>query len=166
MEKLKEEHLECILEEYTEEEEEKQWERTKIVFDHFHKYLMDKGLKKETADERTERVTFFIMNFVFANEDRIENIIEISEETIRRFLGNWYIRKFLNPTMSEIKSFLRYILDFFIFLEKKGFVSDADVEEITDVCKNVPWFEMRLRTYFESDEKEFREWIEEYNYQW
>ncbi|MBU7030747.1 MAG: hypothetical protein HXS48_27695 [Theionarchaea archaeon] len=69
--------------------------------------------------------------------------------------------------MAEIKSFLRAILDFFIFLEKKDFVTEADVEEITEVCKDIPWFEMRLRTYFEvEDVEEFRLWREEYDYIW
>ena len=170
MEELKEEHLECIKGEYMdtdEDEDEKQWERSKIVFDHFHEYLRNKGLKEKTADERTDLAAFFVMNYVFAYEDRIESISEVSGDIIRKFLGNWYIRKFLTPNMAEIKSFLRAILDFFIFLEKKDFVTEADVEEITEVCKDIPWFEMRLRTYFEvEDVEEFRLWREEYDYIW
>jgi len=47
MRKLKREYLECIKEDNSEEEDEKQWKRTKIVFDHFYNYLVeDRGLKK------------------------------------------------------------------------------------------------------------------------
>lgn len=163
---LKKEHLECIKEDNSEEEDERQWKRSKIVFDHFSEYLKTKGLKEDTVDERTNRVIFFIMNYLFVYDDRIESVIEVSGDTIRTFLGNWYIRKFLTPTMPEIKKFLRAILDFFIFLEKENLVSEADVEEITAVCKDLPWFEMRLRTYFEAEDDEFYAWIQEYNYDW
>ena len=164
--KLKSEHLECIKEENSEEEDERQWERSKIVFDRFHEYLLNRGLKEETADDRTQRVVFYVMNYLFLYED-VENILEASADTIRTFLGNWYIRKFLNPNMSEIKSFLRSILDFYKFLLKEDVASEADLEEMEGVCKDVPWFEMRLRTYFEADDDdEFHEWLQEYNYDW
>jgi len=39
-----------------------------------------------------------------------------------------------------------------------------ELNEIKKVCKDTAWFEMRLKTYFESDEDEFYEWIQEYNY--
>jgi len=34
MEKIKDEHFECIKEDNSEEEDEKQWKRSKIIFDH------------------------------------------------------------------------------------------------------------------------------------
>jgi len=163
--KLKSEHLECIKEENSEEEDERQWERSKIVFDRFHEYLLNRGLKEETADDRTQRVVFYVMDYLFVYKD-VESILEASADTIRTFLGNWYIRKFLNPNMSEIKSFLKSILDFYKFLLKEDVASEADLEEMEGVCKDVPWFEMRLRTYFEADGDEFHEWLQEYNYDW
>ena len=39
MKKLKSEHFECIKEDNSEEESEKQWERLQIIFDQFHEYL-------------------------------------------------------------------------------------------------------------------------------
>jgi hypothetical protein len=163
---LKEEHFECIKEENSEEEDERQWERSRIVFDHFHEYLLNRGLKEETADDRTQRVIFFVMDYLFVYRD-VESILEVSADTIRMFLGNWYIRKFLNPKMSEIKFFLRAILDFYKFLLKEDILSEADLEEMEGVCKDIPWFEMRLKTYFEADDDdEFREWLQEYNYDW
>ena len=163
---LEKEHFECIKEENSEEEDERQWERSRIVFDHFHEYLLNRGLKEETADDRTQRVIFFVMDYLFVYRD-VESILEISADSIRMFLGNWYIRKFLDPKISEIKFFLRAILDFYKFLLKEDIVSEADLEEMEGVCKDIPWFEMRLRTYFEADDdEEFREWLQEYNYDW
>jgi hypothetical protein len=162
---LRREHFECIKEENSEEEDERQWEKSKIVFDHFCEYLKNKGLKESTSSKRTKMAIFFIMDYLFVYDD-IESILEVSGDTIRTFLGNWYIRKFLDPRISEIKSFLRSILDFFTFLQEEDFVSEADLAEIRDVCKDVSWFEMRLRTYRTAEGHKFHEWIEEYNYDW
>ncbi|MDK2897287.1 MAG: hypothetical protein PWP04_1407 [Candidatus Atribacteria bacterium] len=59
MEKIKKEHFECIKEENSEEEQERQWERSKIIFDHFYEYLKNKGLKESTAGKRTEMAAYF-----------------------------------------------------------------------------------------------------------
>ena len=47
-------------------------------------------------------VAFFIMDYLFVY-DNATSVLEVDGDTIRRFLGNWYIRKFINPKISEIK---------------------------------------------------------------
>ena len=163
MEKIKDEHFECIKEDNSEEEHGKQWKKSKIIFDHFYEYLKNKGLKESTAGKRTEMAAHFIMDYVFVYED-LMNILEVSDDTIRKFLGNWYIRKFMNPNMPTIKSYLKSISDFFTFLNEKGFISKGKLSEIKEVCRDKAWFEMRFKTYFEADGDDFYEWIQEYNY--
>lgn len=164
MEELKDEHFECIKEDNSEEENEKQWKRSKIVFDQFYEYLKNKGLKESTTGKRTDMVAFFIMNYLFVYD--VMNILEVSGDTIRKFLGNWYIRKFWNPSLSSIKSYLKAISDFYTFLNDKGFISKEQLSEIKDVCRDKAWFEMRLQTYFDARDDDFYKWIEEYNYEW
>ncbi|MGD2250122.1 MAG: hypothetical protein PVF58_17095 [Candidatus Methanofastidiosia archaeon] len=109
---------------------------------------------------------FFVMDYLFTYES-VESVLEVSGDTIRVFLGNWYIRKFLITPLSEIKEILRALNNFFTFLEAKGFISEVDLEELKGVCKDVSWFEMQLKTYFSADDdKKFCEWIDEYNYDW
>ncbi|MBI4744393.1 MAG: hypothetical protein HY776_06205 [Actinobacteria bacterium] len=163
MKKIKREYFECIKEDNSEEEHEKQWKSSKIIFDHFYEYLKNKGLKENVAGKRTDMAAYFIMNYVFVYED-LMNILEVSDDTIRKFLGNWYIRKIMNPNTSTIKSFLRSISEFFTFLKNEGFITNEDLSEIKDVCKDTAWFETRLKTYFEAEDDEFQEWIEEYDY--
>ncbi len=163
MGKIKNEHFEYIKEDNSVEEYEKQWERSKIIFEHFYEYLKDKGLKGSTAGKRTDMVAFFIMDYLFVYDDAM-SILEVSGDTIRTFLGNWYIRKFLNPSMRNIKSYLKAISDFFTFLNKEGFISKEELREIKEVCKDKAWFEMRLKTYFEAQGDDFYKWIQEYNY--
>jgi hypothetical protein len=165
MKKIKREDFDCIKEDNSEEEDKKQWERSKIIFDHFFEYLKDKGLKESTASKRTQRIVFFILDYLFVYGD-VLSILEVSGDTIRTFLGNWYIRKVLNSGKTEMKEFLRAISDFFTFIRNEGFITDLDLEEIKEVCKDVGWFEMRLQSYSAAEGDEFYEWIEEYNYDW
>jgi hypothetical protein len=95
MKKIKREDFDCIKEDNSEEEDKKQWERSKIIFDRFFEYLKDKGLKESTASKRTQRIVFFILDYLFVYDDAL-SILEVSGDTIRTFLGNWYIRKVLN----------------------------------------------------------------------
>ncbi|MDH7513954.1 MAG: hypothetical protein QHH14_13490 [Clostridiales bacterium] len=163
MEELKDEHFECIKEDNSEEENDKQWQLSKIVFDQFYEYLKNKGLNENTAGRRTDRAAFFIMNYLFVYDDA-RNILEVSEDTVRKFLGNWYIRKFWNPSIRGINSYLKAISDFYTFLKDRGFISKEQLSEIKDVCKDKAWFEMRLQTYFEAQGDDFYDWIQEYNY--
>jgi len=47
---------------------------------------------------------YFIMDYLFVYDDS-ESILEVFGDTIRTFLGNWYIRKFMSPRITEIKAF-------------------------------------------------------------
>ncbi|MGC8497427.1 MAG: hypothetical protein ACP5NL_05475 [Thermoplasmata archaeon] len=158
-------NFKCIKQENSEEESKKQWERSKIIFDQFFEYLKSHGLKENTVGKRTDMAAYFIMNYVFVYED-LESILEVSGDTIRKFLGNWYIRKSMDPNIATIKSFLRAISDFFTFIHKEGFITDEDLDDIKEVCEDISWFEMRLRTYYMVSEEDFLKWIDEYNYDW
>ncbi|MHB8279707.1 MAG: hypothetical protein ACYDIA_18925 [Candidatus Humimicrobiaceae bacterium] len=164
MEKLKEEHFECIMEENSKEEQEKQWKRSEIVFNKFHEYLINKGLKESTADRRVNFIVFFVMNYFFIYEDYFRNVLLTDGDTIKTFLGNWYIRKLLSPNIAEIKSFLMAISDFFTFLKKEDLITKEDLKEINETCRDNEWFEMRLHTYFEVSDDQFYDWIQDHNY--
>jgi hypothetical protein len=158
-------HFKCIKEDNSQEDDERQWELSKIVFDRFYEYLKKKGLKESTAEQRTDGAAFFIMRYVFVYEDVID-IRAISEETVRKYLGNWYIRKVMNSSIKEIKLNLTALSNFFTFLKENDHITEDHLRELKGICRDTEWFEMRFRTYFESEGEDFREWIEEYNYDW
>ncbi len=166
MEELKAEHFECIKEENSEEESERQWERSGIVFETYYQSLLDRGLKEITAANRHDRVAFFVMDYLFVYDDALESILEVDGDTIRTYLGNWYIRKFWVLKLSDINASLAAISDFFKFLEKQGLVDKEQLGNIQEACRDKAWFQMRLETYFKADGEAFQRWIEEYNYDW
>lgn len=165
MEKMKKEQFKCIMEDNSEEEREKQWKISGIIFEKFYEHLKNKGLKESTTNKQAGMTGYFIMNYLFIYDDLL-NILEVSGNIIRKFLGNWYMRKFFAPRLPEIKSFLKAISDFFTFLNQEGFISEEHLNEIKEVCRDKAWFEMRLETYFESNDENFYKWIQEYNYDW
>ena len=144
---------------------EKQWEQSKIVFESFYEYLQEKGLKEPTAAEKTNIVVFFFMKFVFIYCDEVESMLDVDDDSVRVFLGNWYIRKFFSPRTKEINKFLVAIADFYKFLHKKGFFSENSLMMIKEVCKDREWFAARLKGYFDSEGADFEDWIMDYNYE-
>lgn len=107
--------------------------------------------------------SFFVFSYFFTY-DGDDSILETNEKTIRKFLGNWYIRKNMAPVIKEMKEILSALFDFFEFLQNRELISTERFEEIKGVCKDKDWFENRLKTYKTARDENFREWIEEYNY--
>lgn len=139
-------------------------EKMEPVFVEFGEYLKGKNLKEKTVHKKVQMVYFFLFDFLYIYGSA-DSVIDVDEETIRTFLGNWYIRKFMNPNISEMRDFLNAITDFYRFLKKRGLMGYfGDIDEIVETCKDKKWFEMRLNTYFNADEDDFEMWIDEYNY--
>ncbi len=163
--KIKSEFFNCIKEDNSEEEQQRQWNHSRPIFEEFEKYLKNKGYNDSLIERQIGYSSFFVMNYYFIYEDG-NSILETDEEIIRKFLGNWYIRKNWTPNIKEIKEILSSLFDFFEFIQKHNLISKESFEEIKNVCKDKVWFEKRLETYKTAEGEAFREWIEEYNYDW
>ena len=163
--KLQSENFKWIKEDNSEEEDNRQWEISKIVFDEFRKYLSTKNYKDELIERQLGYSSYFMMNYLFVYDDEL-SVLSTDETTIRTFLGNWYIRKNWSPNFKEMKEILSALFDFFEFTYKNEFITNEQFEKIKQVCKDKNWFENRLKTYKTTDTEGFRKWIEEYNYDW
>ena len=161
--KLKKENFKCIKEDNSEEENDKQWENSKVVFEEFKKYLIEKGYKDNLIERQLGYSSYFVMNYFFVYADEL-SILETNDTIIRKFLGNWYIRKSWSPRFKEMKEILSAIFDFFEFIYKNKFISIEQLEEIKQVCKDKDWFENRIKTYKTANGEDFRKWIADYNY--
>lgn len=162
---LKKKNFECIKEDNSEEENNKQWEFSKSIFIAFREHLLNKGYKANLTERQVGNITYFVMNYFFVYADKI-SVLETDEATIRKFLGNWYIRKNWSPNFKKIKEILSALFDFFEFIQSIQLITADQFEGIKEVCKDKDWFEKRLKTYKTAKGEDFREWIEEYNYDW
>jgi hypothetical protein len=163
--KLTKENFECVKDDNSEEEENRQWENSQVVFDEFEEYLRTKNYSDKLVQRQLEYSSFFVMSYFFVYED-VLSVLETDDTTIRKFLGNWYIRKNLSPNLKEMKEILSALFDFFEFLFKRDLITDEQFEIIKAVCKDKDWFENRLKTYKTTDTKGFKTWIDEYDYDW
>jgi len=161
--KLTKEHFECLNEAISEEEERRQWEKSQIVFDEFEEYLHTKGYNDALIQRQLEYSSYFIMNYFFVYEDEI-SVLETNDTTIRKFLGNWYIRENGSPAFKEMKEILSALLDFFEFVLISDFITAEQFEVIEQVCNDKTWFENRLKTYKTTSKAGLKKWIEEYDY--
>lgn len=161
--KLTTENFECLNEAISEEEEKRQWEKSQIVFDEFEEYLHTKGYNDALIQRQLEYSSFFIMNYFFVYEDEI-SVLETNDTTIRKFLGNWYIRENESPSLMEMKEILSALLDFFEFVLITDFITAEQFEVIEQVCNDKTWFENRLKTYNTTSKAGLKKWIEEYDY--
>lgn len=158
-------NFECIKEDNSEEENNRQWGNSKIIFAAFKEYLLNKECKEDLMERQVGNITYFAMNYFFVYANEI-SILETNETVIRKFLGNWYIRKNWSPNIKEIKEILSALFDFFEFLKSRNLIAEKQFESIINTCKDKDWFEKRLKTYKTAKGDNFREWIEEYNYDW
>lgn len=154
--KLEKENFKCIKEDNSEEDNDKQWENSKIVFDEFIKYLRNKDYKDNLIERQVVFSSYFVMNYFFVYADEL-SILETDDTIIRRFLENWYIRKNQSPKFKEMKEILSALFDFFEFIHKMEFITIEQFENIKQVCKDKDWFENRLNTYKTVDHKDFED---------
>ncbi len=146
MRELTSEDFICIKILNTAKENERQFKKSKIVFDHFYAYLLQKGVGEHIARRRLRDINYFILNYLFVHDDA-ESMLDVTDYTIRQFLGDWYIRHFPKPTVNRIALMLRAFNDFFNFLNTLGFIADEELAGIKAVIKERKWFEMRLKAY-------------------
>jgi len=163
--KLTKQNFECVNEANSDEEDKRQWEKSQIVFDVFEEYLHTKGYNNTLIQRQLEYSSYFVMNYYFVFEDEL-SVLETDDTTIRKFLGNWYIRENVSPSFEEINEIITALLDFFEFVFINDFITVEQFEIIELVCKDKEWFETRLKTYKTTDTKGFKAWIDEYNYDW
>jgi hypothetical protein len=160
---IQKENFKRILKDNSEEEHRKQLDNSKIIFDEFKQYLEGKTIKESIIERQLEFSLFFVMDYLFVYSDKL-SILETDDVTIRKFLGNWYIRKNSLGNFKEIKEILSALFDFFEFIYIKEFITIEQLDDIKKVCKDKDWFENRMKTYKTTSSDDFKKWIAEYNY--
>ena len=127
--KLTKENFECVKDDNSEEEDNRQWENTQVVLDEFEEYLRKKNYSDKLVQRQLEYSSFFVMSYFFVYED-VLSVLETDDSTVRKFLGNWYIRKNMSPNLKEMMEILSALFDFFEFLFTREVINDEQFEII------------------------------------
>ncbi|MBE9592828.1 MAG: site-specific integrase, partial [Proteobacteria bacterium] len=116
----------------------------------FYNYLkQEKRLSEETASEHAHQIGFFALHYLSGYEEK--SLQEVTEMDIDDYLGNWYIRKVLNSSKSDVRPILVAFKKFYKFLHERGSVDEDQLDEIISACKNPRRYIRRFESYDELD---------------
>jgi hypothetical protein len=112
----------------------------------FHRFLLERGIDPEEAGSLAHGADYFLRDFVVAS--RRSNLFDEEPGLVRRFAATWYIISTLEPTIGEIRGYLRGILELYRFLLDRGLISAAYCEEIEQECADTPYYEERIESFW------------------
>jgi hypothetical protein len=138
--------------------------KTEIVLKRFYRHLTEKkGLSEETASRHAGQIEFFAFHYLMDYNEK--SILDASGSDIEDYLGNWYIRKVLNSTKSDVRSILVAFKKFFKFLYERGEIDKEQLGDILSACEDPQTYIRRFETYFELDpeseawDADFEDWL-------
>ena len=138
--------------------------KTERLIKQFYNYLTEnKGLSEETASAHAQRIEFFALHYLMDYEGK--NLLDASGNDIENYLGDWYIRKVLNSSKSDVRPALVAFKKFFKFLYEKRKIGKEQLEDILLACESPQRYIRRFETYFELEpesetwDEEFEEWL-------
>ena len=105
--------------------------RTERLIRRFRKHLtLKKGISEETASAHAHQIDFFAFHYLKDYEGK--SILDASGKDIENYLGDWYIRKVLNSTKSDVRPILVAFKKFFKFLYEKRKIEKEQLGDILD----------------------------------
>jgi hypothetical protein len=137
--------------------------RERLVKQFFEHLTADKGLSEEKASLHSGKIEFFAFHYLMNYNGK--SILDASGSDIEEYLGDWYIRKVLNSTKSDVRSILAAFKKFFKFLYERGEIDKEQLEDIHSACEDPQKYIRRFETYFELDPEsetwaaDFENWL-------
>ena len=138
--------------------------KTERLINQFYKHLtLKKELSEETASEHAQRIGIFALHYLRDYEGK--NLLDASGNDIENYLGDWYIRKVLNSSKSDVRPALVTFKKFFKFLNERGEIGKEQLEDIRSACESPQRYIRRFETYFELDaesetwNEDFEDWL-------
>ncbi|MCW3134885.1 MAG: site-specific integrase [Methanophagales archaeon] len=119
---------------------------TERLIRQFYKHLkLKKGISEGTASAHAGRIEFFASHYLRDYEDK--SLINTSGRDIENYLGNWYIRKVLNSSKSDVHGILVAFKKFFKFLFDKGKIEKGQLDDILEACASPQRYISRFESY-------------------
>lgn len=123
----------------------------------FYRYLVaEKEMTSVTAGQLARGADYFLREFVIG--DRRTNIFSIDADDVRRFAGNWYIVKTLDPSIKELDNILTGVKTFYMFCRKLGKISSSLAEDIVQHCNQLDYYQARIDSFWKIEEDGFFAW--------
>ncbi len=141
---------------------------TERLIKQFYKHLkLEKGISEETASAHAGQIEFFASHYLRDYEDK--SLLDTSGRDIENYIGNWYIRKVLNSSKSDVRAILVAFKKFFKFLFEEGKIEKRQLDDILEACASPQRYIRRFESYDALDPEsetwgiDFENWLmEEY----
>ncbi len=113
-------------------------EKLETYLDDFYGYLIDKGLKEETAEKHTANAELFLIQYHAFQHLKEAN--QITTDEIYDFLGLWYFQKINHPTQTDIVTILTSLKRLFSFLADQSVIDTQLEASLKSVCTDKKYF--------------------------
>ena len=128
-----------------------------LFLETFYHYLVHKNKTAPVVAGRLARgADHFLRDFIIPEQG--ENIFAISPDCVRKFAGNWYIVKNLEPNTKELENILNGVREFYAFCEKSGKIDSGLYEEIARNCDKLDYYKRRIDSFWEIEDDGFFSW--------
>ena len=102
---------------------------------------------------------YFLREFVIP--DRQQNIFTLPPQAVRKFAGNWYIVRNMEPNLAELSDILRGVDAFYRFCSRTGKVSRDRAEAISRECAELDFYRRRIETFWAIEDDGYHAWERE-----
>ncbi|MGQ9632581.1 MAG: hypothetical protein ACUVXI_20040 [bacterium] len=110
----------------------------------FSSYLVEGGLKESTASLHARRIEVFGRDFILGRKGK--SPIRASPEDIEEFIGDWYIRRFLDSKKEDIGPMLNSLRRFYSFLGERR-MGRRRIRDILGICRKRERYVERFEAY-------------------
>lgn len=90
--------------------------------------------------------------------------VKPGQDAIRRFLGNYYIRTYVDSNLDFVFTGLNALPAYFAFLARLGLTSPAMVEAAVRECRDWAWYKRRFEEYQGAAGRVRSLWCREFDY--
>jgi len=118
----------------------------KLLLQNFHQYLLNnKDITPLEAGSMAGGADYYLRDYMIDN--RRKNIFSISVDLIHGFAGNWYISNTLEPNMTELKSILIGIKNFYDYCAAKELITPTTTIQIAQACTQFDFYQQRIESF-------------------
>lgn len=106
----------------------------------------------------------FLLRYLVAYEGKLATDIGTTAHLVRRYLGNFYPRKFMDCNLESLYQALKGLASFYVYLHHLGLLDLDKAAGVVKVCEDHEFFRRRMEAYFRAEGDEMRRWADDWDY--